>query len=135
MREKTIDLRKLDFAQASRAITRLRSFIRRKNYPILLVFKVPPRKKVHVVSKIKQDKFCPYCGSHIIQSPVGRICNGDNLTNIAHEIRRLRYIHGQSAELFLNAQQNRFYDQYLYYGRALSCGYIEGLDERKFGKV
>jgi hypothetical protein len=135
MRQKKINLKKYSFAAAKRAIKRLNEFIKLYNYNIKLIFILPERKKVAYQAELKKERTCPYCGSHLVQTVNGIVCNGDNLKNISFEIKTKREKYGDSAEMFLSIRANRFYDLYMTIGRTLECNYVFGNEEKRFKKI
>jgi hypothetical protein len=129
-----IDLRNKSVAQARRAVKRLNAWKVKhgvkKAFRFILPLKGKPKHR-----NFKQDQLksrCPYCGSHLIATEAGIVCNGENLRDIMFEIDTVKKRYGEQAELFISTRANRFYGLYQTCGRDMRCDYILGNDEKKW---
>ena len=131
MIQHTIDLRKYGFAPAKRIAKRLQDFIKSKNIKAILIFKFPLRGPIQGHKGLKVERHCPYCGSKLVKTLNGTICNGERLPEILKEIRDARLVYGDKAEVMISSRALRFYDLWLFDGH-IYCDYVVGNSEKQF---
>jgi len=131
-----IDLRKKTMSQARKIMKRLRQFREDKHITKPINFLLPSkhersrRNKVFQIEKIYQR--CPYCSSPLQQTESGIKCTQSNIRKVIRDIEDTKRRWGKNAELFLSKRANRFYDEYTYAGRDMSCEYVFGNEEHRF---
>jgi len=132
---KTIDLRNKSMSQARRIMKRLTRFRKAHSITKPISFLLPMKdermkRQLHESEKIYQR--CPYCGSALQRTESGIKCTQQNIRDVIQDIEQTKRRFGKQAELFLSKRANRFYDEYIYAGRDMSCDYIMGNEEHRF---
>ena len=128
-----IDLSKFPYSKAKKVMSRFKAFIKRNNLHAQLHFILPYVEIKNTSTYKVLSTHCPYCASTLKETENGVVCSGDKLKEIWLQIRDLKAQWGDKVELFLDIRQNRFYDEYMRFGK-LTCSYAVGNEERRWRK-